>query len=461
MDMDYRKSGAAAAFLISLFLAASVAHGAKPLPAAGAAGVAPDACPADVVKQTPLAMVASGASEVARGDVITFTLQAAGTEEELETSQTVKNEAAVAKANAATALLECLNAKSIKEGKHPKLLLNGIALGSGAKLINKTDWSRGEITYELVTALPVEASKKDREVFADFWKAIYREAGWTDVAPQRTELQIDGLGTIARGDMGVVAISGSPESRRNVAAVAAALIAMLFVWAIGSNKIFRDEAPAWIEKARSFESVRKSTTDWGRVLAEHAAALGISAEELTKRAREIYKAVCEDTTLKSDDDIKLAAIGSLIDSEKAPEVSYSLSRVQLGAWLVVTVIGGLVIWVYQGARPVIPLTYLAMLGISGGTRLLSDVVDSGKGHAVGGVHKSFFTDLTAGTNGGGVHRYQAMMINIVLLTTVAFEIIGTLAFPEIDDSWLTLLLGSSGVYLAAKKSGETPPVKPS
>ena len=134
-----------ASLVVAFFLASSAAHGAatKLRPVSSQ----PDACPADVVKQTPLVMQASGATEVARGEVVSFSLLPAGNEEEGESSQAARDEATAAKNAAAMALLECLNAKAVKEGRQPKLLLNGIALGTGAKMINKTEWGRGEITF--------------------------------------------------------------------------------------------------------------------------------------------------------------------------------------------------------------------------------------------------------------------------------------------------------------------------
>lgn len=352
-------------------------------------------------------------------------------------------------------LQECL-AKAMANGKQPRLVLNGMPLGAGASLVNTQDWFTGVITFELRTALPSGLSVPELAVVANYWTSVYREAGWNGVAMQRAEIQLDDVGTIARAKE-IVRVSGSSEQRRTVATVTAFVIVILFLWALFSNEIFRDKAPAWIEKARSLVCVRNSKEAWQKWLEDQATTLGISSPELQQQARNAYERLRCDASVPTDRDAQLASTGALLDGKALPRVSYSLSRVQVGAWLITTIVGGLVIWIFHGQLPIIPLTFLALLGISGGTRVLSVIIDNSKEHPIGGISRGFLSDLTAGTNGGGVHRYQALMINVMLMTTIIFEIFRNLAFPEIADSWLVLLTGSAGVYMATKQIGEDAP----
>jgi hypothetical protein len=357
-------------------------------------------------------------------------------------------------------LLKCLNAK----GTAPTLVLNGMALGSGATLQNPLDWMQGKVTFLLTlptTARPDERPQADQLADA-FWASVYRTAGWAHQAPQRVALELEGLGVVAQSPASSdpnLQLWGSSRCRYWLALATAACVGALFLWALATNQVFRDKAPAWIEKAQSLGELYKSPTHWKIWLDGQAADLALSVADFQTQAVQSFKKIKWESAVPSERDAQLAITGAWLSDKKAPETSYSLSRVQLGAWLLVVLLGGLLMWMFQGQLPTIPQVYLALLGISGGTKLLSGAIDNAREHPIGTVHRSFLEDLCAGTNGGGVHRYQALLANVVLLATVAFDIARTLSFPPLNDSWLVLITGSAGVYLAVKKTSEDPPAR--
>lgn len=333
-------------------------------------------------------------------------------------------------------------------------------LGSAAHLVNTENWTEGKITFVLETASPPSSDS----LVDEFWKSVFRQGRWYGVAPQTVEIGIEGIGTIARSKGEILYIAASPQEGLLAANLLGFAIFCLFIWALVNNEVFRDKPPSWLEGARALLAVRNNTEAWKQWLDNQAKSLNITTEVLKEQARLAYLRLKEGVAPANDTESQLAATGAVLgDSLGNPpkieklQVSYSLSRVQMGAWAALTIVGGLFIWAFLGKLPPIPSTYLALLGISGSTKLLSSIVDNSKEHSIGSLHKSFLTDITAGTNGGGVHRYQSLMVNVLLLLVVAFDIYRNLSFKDIDSTWLILLFGSSAIYLGAKKISEEPP----
>ena len=425
---------------------------------------------------------------VARGEEITFALYTtSGSRVDAVAITTAGSRVdAVAIVKPVQDVLECLRKKAVTNAHLiPRLVLNGMPLGPGARLVNTHDWFRGVVTFELRTTPPTDSSESDVAIMAAYWNSVYRKAGWLGAAAQRAEIQIDEIGPVAKSADNVVKVSGTSGLRRTVALIAAVFISIMFLWALFSNQIFRDDSPDWIEKARIQDRILNSNLASLKAwLTKQATDLKLTPDpetlekwpvnrpdplalpdndKLVSQAIKAYVRIRYNPAEPAAPDGQLATIGAVILGKDAFRVSYSLSRVQLGAWLMMTIAGGLSIWVVHGLLPTIPLTFLALLGISGTTRLLSGVVDNAKEHAAGAVSQGLLADLTAGTNGGGIHRYQALMINLLLLTTIAFDLFNNLAFPEIANSWLVLLTGSAGIYMATKQISEstgTSPVNP-
>ena len=136
---------------------------------------------------------------------------------------------------------------------------------------------------------------------------------------------------------------------------------------------------------------------------------------------------------------------------KPVRASFSLARVQLAVWFAFTVAAGLFFWIIYDRLPQISGSLLSLLGISILTAGASLTVDSNAGGRTYSPSKGLLTDLVTGFDEKQkFHRYQAVVVNLLLLLTGFSYCLQQLAYPEFDQSWLALL-GLSGATLGAGK----------
>jgi hypothetical protein len=127
---------------------------------------------------------------------------------------------------------------------------------------------------------------------------------------------------------------------------------------------------------------------------------------------------------------------------------FSLGRVQMGWWLVLTVGGFLFIWLVSGQwKGVVTGGVTALLGISATTGVAARMVDQG---SAAGTSKGFLNDIVSDGNGAALHRLQLIAWTVLLGAIFAWTVIWRFAFPDFDTNLLLLAGIAGGTYLGFK-----------
>ncbi|WP_156472999.1 hypothetical protein [Pseudorhodoferax sp. Leaf265] len=168
------------------------------------------------------------------------------------------------------------------------------------------------------------------------------------------------------------------------------------------------------------------------------------------------------------DDQRIQALLGLVTREEGwttPRLPFSLARVQSGTWLMFAVGAALYLWAVYGQFPALSGSVLALLAISAATTGTSLMVDGSK--ATGDApSRGILDDLITDADGvHQAHRYQALVVNLLLLVVGVAFVAQYLAFPTFDPTWLGLL-GLSGIAQTVGKQaverdkGAAPPKVP-
>lgn len=154
-----------------------------------------------------------------------------------------------------------------------------------------------------------------------------------------------------------------------------------------------------------------------------------------------------DTELKKSQTI----IGLSLHRRPIPVVraTFSLVAVQVGTWVTFACLAAVFLWLVYGQWPMLKGSMLVLVTISAATATASWLVDSSARQFKPSVN--LLRDLTAGTdNEQRVHRFQAVMVNALLLFIGTAFVVQHLAYPTFDPSWLEFL-GLSGLLQTAGK----------
>jgi len=136
---------------------------------------------------------------------------------------------------------------------------------------------------------------------------------------------------------------------------------------------------------------------------------------------------------------------------KPARSTYSLGRVQVGMWLIFAITTGLFLYAVFGCLPDLPPSMLALLTVSAATTGASVMADSAAGGRDFQISRGFLRDLTTGFDSKQqLHRFQAVVVNVMLLFVGIFSVVDELVYPTFDAAWLGFL-GLSGVALAGGK----------
>jgi hypothetical protein len=189
---------------------------------------------------------------------------------------------------------------------------------------------------------------------------------------------------------------------------------------------------------------------------------------------------------------------------KGKKAAYSLARVQMFYWFVITIVCYIVIWVITDDRDTINNDVLTLIGISAGTFLGAVAIDSSKKSqaqselpdataklqqtqdmeeaitaAVGAAdpaaevasqavtaqqqalvqltdrtladyHETFLADILNDEDGASFHRYQIFAWSLVLGVVFIASVIQTLSMPTFGNTLLGLMGISGGTYLGFK-----------
>jgi hypothetical protein len=156
--------------------------------------------------------------------------------------------------------------------------------------------------------------------------------------------------------------------------------------------------------------------------------------------------------------------GMLRDSSIASPKPFSYSRVQLAWWTVIVFSSIISILFLHKGIPAIFNSTLYLLGISSATTAAArmiDVSDQQKNDSVRHQDSSagvnFLIDILSDENGISIHRFQAVLFNILFGGWFIYNVIYNLALqnidniiPDIQPNYLVLLSLSSITYTAVK-----------
>jgi hypothetical protein len=157
-------------------------------------------------------------------------------------------------------------------------------------------------------------------------------------------------------------------------------------------------------------------------------------------------------------DVVAATIGLAMRTEnwKPRMASYSLSRTQLALWFAFTVATGLFLWLLYGDLRRIDGSLLVLLSISVGTAGVSWASDRSADGRPYLPSKGFWFDLLTGFDERKqVHRYQAVVVNILLLVVGIDHVAQQLSYPVFDPTWLIFLGISGSAYGIGKQMLES------
>lgn len=129
---------------------------------------------------------------------------------------------------------------------------------------------------------------------------------------------------------------------------------------------------------------------------------------------------------------------------------YSLVRVQWGSWMMFAATAAVYLWLVYGTFPALADSVLGLVAVSTLTAGGSFIVDQSVGPSTG-YSRNFIYDLMTGLNDvQQAHRFQAIVVNLLLFAVGIMYVFQHLAYPTFDSSWLALL-GLSGLAQTAGK----------
>jgi hypothetical protein len=147
---------------------------------------------------------------------------------------------------------------------------------------------------------------------------------------------------------------------------------------------------------------------------------------------------------------------------RSKDIPFSLSRSQLCFWLFIISISFVFIWLNtDGDMPNITGSTAMLLGISGGTSVLSKIIESsGKSTSdpkptaadfyKNSKSKNFFLDIVSDDNGLSVSRLQMVIFTFILGLYYAWYVMLNLEMPEFTSTTLLLMGISSSTYAGIK-----------
>lgn len=130
--------------------------------------------------------------------------------------------------------------------------------------------------------------------------------------------------------------------------------------------------------------------------------------------------------------------------------AYSLSRVQIAFWLILSTAGFVYVWMVTGQYlNVFPPALFVLIGISGATAGAAQLVDTKK---TAPLSENFLHDIAGDWKGGQVQlpRLQIIAWTIILGLIFCWNVVANLKLVSFDTNLLLLAGVANGVYLTMK-----------
>lgn len=135
---------------------------------------------------------------------------------------------------------------------------------------------------------------------------------------------------------------------------------------------------------------------------------------------------------------------------KLEDRTYSLGRVQMAWWFAIILSSYIFLWVVTGDMTVLSSQALSLMGISGASGLVSAGLDKSKQTVFPAGKGKFFDDLLTDADGVTMHRFQMLVMTVVLGIMFVIYVLTQLKMPDFDANSLALMGISAGTYLGFK-----------
>jgi hypothetical protein len=359
------------------------------------------------------------------------------------------------------------------------LFLNGVSMGSDAKFLGgekleKKDAEKAEKDkkrWVSVLRFRIAPGKQSQAL----WSQLYADGGLTS----ERALHV-GLGWREEGNPNVITLPLRAEAASAtvsittgwnltfaLAAIAAVVGVLIYMGA--TSELMRDAVlPQFWKDAVAAYEIGANPTARLTELATHAAytanannVIGVIAGGVKPAPRfaALAAAALAKQPVLAADEVD-TAIGLMLEEKpwKPVRASFSFTQVQLALWFGFAVATGLFLWVLYGDLPKIDNSVLTLLGLSLGTSGLSWMADrSVRGTRPYQPTQGFWLDMTTGWTDDKmqVYRYQAVVVNLLLLVVGVVHVAQQLTYPTFDSTWLIFLGVSSGTFGIGKQMKET------
>lgn len=337
-------------------------------------------------------------------------------------------------------------ARRAAKGDDLQLYLNGVNVTAASELVSEAVGAEKAILrYRIGSG----------ESIRPLWAAVYRAVGLHGDMP----LQVT-LGWTSKG----VAWSeqNPPDLALRIAVAPALRETLTWVLVIGFlvvsvllalfTNLIRDPDPDWLAKAKELKK-EMAEPGAGKDAVLSAADPAFSRSNAGDFAKVAASAAAGEVVTPAD--ATKAAVGLADNDKELPRPTYSLARLQLYLWFVFAIGTGLFLWLVYGELLPITGSLVAMVAISAVTKQASTALDAKdpKGQASATASKDILRDTMTGRDDEvHVHRYQALLVNLLLLGVGVDWVSTQLAFPVFDGTWLAFL-GVSGAVQAGGKQG--------
>ena len=384
---------------------------------------------------------------------------------------------------------KALQANANTTDPFPALFINGFFLGESGTLVSTQKANEGLTKAQLDAkaanptapvlenpdaliwlTFQVEAGKESKEL----WTYHYLEHGLVGAGSLRASVGWKGKPVFSEpvppGGRNTLQISDALSC--TVAFFLGVLMVFFFVWGLKRTDTFRDSSAPFLywrqaialkASAKGFVGIFRGSTaaraNWDvkalkAIAAYPAYADAVAASKNDKtypnRFRDAADLVLAGGVPDNPND---AVIGLALKEERWSPVraTYSLARVQIGMWTIFAATAAVFLWVVFGDFPVLQGSILALVTISAIGASASMLTDATNPPPLQ-VSEGFIKDLATDRQGKQqVHRFQAIVVNLLLLSVGIAYVIQHLAYPEFDTSWLQFLGLSAIAQVAGKQ----------
>lgn len=345
-----------------------------------------------------------------------------------------------------------------------RLFLNGFDLGTDGLIAGA---ERREDRVALQFHVP------NAKYSQPFWTTVFNQQGIVYQAPMQASVGWSAEPAFVPDDKtegDPLYVSVTNWRWLTAAAALAGLMIWFFFWALWATDTFR-VAPTypWWSDARALQTkLHRATVPIYLWPFQRRRTVSVDpSNEATAAILKGYLSDFDPAKLADYDKAAREAIGGLIPPDgTAPKVvvglalmsdwrtfrlPFSLARVQWGSWIMFSTTVAVFLWLVYARFPVLEGSVLGLVGVSTLTAGASLIIENGSDKKNTAYSKGFFYDIMTDADGvQQAHRYQAIVVNILLFAVGLLYVWQHLAYPTFDNSWLELL-GISGLAQAAGK----------